>query len=121
MRYPDRLRHHRRRPHHDIGVRLVRLRRFTVIEEVGIGFASAVLLDALVIRTVLVPARMYLLGRPNSWLPGWSDSVLPHVRFEPDATLKVLEPSPKLCLSTTPKPVAVLRQPEFFRYTAGAS
>lgn len=54
-----------------------------VIEEVGIGFASAVLLDAFVIRTVLVPAIMHLSGKANWWLPGWLDRVLPHLNVEP--------------------------------------
>jgi len=48
-----------------------------VIDEVGIGFASAVLLDAFVIRTVLVPALMHLFGRANWWLPSWLDRILP--------------------------------------------
>ena len=54
-----------------------------VIDEVGIGFASAVLLDAFVIRTVLVPALMHLFGRANWWLPGWLDRILPHLNVEP--------------------------------------
>jgi RND superfamily putative drug exporter len=54
-----------------------------VIEEVGIGFASAVFLDAFVIRTVLVPALMHLLGRSNWWLPGWLDRIVPHLNVEP--------------------------------------
>jgi RND superfamily putative drug exporter len=54
-----------------------------VIDEVGIGFASAVLLDAFVIRTVLVPALMHLFGRANWWLPSWLDRILPHLNVEP--------------------------------------
>jgi RND superfamily putative drug exporter len=48
----------------------------------GLGLAVAVLLDALVIRSVLVPAVMLLLGRANWWLPGWLDRALPHVSAE---------------------------------------
>jgi RND superfamily putative drug exporter len=48
----------------------------------GLGLAVAVLLDALVIRSVLVPAVMLLLGRANWWLPGWLDRALPHVSVE---------------------------------------
>jgi RND superfamily putative drug exporter len=66
-----------------------------VIEEVGIGFASAVLLDAFIIRTVLVPALMHLFGRANWWLPGWLDRVLPHVSVEPSAIVNVLEAVPQ--------------------------
>ncbi len=57
----------------------------------GLGLAVAVLLDALIIRSVLVPAVMLLLGKANWWLPGWLDRVLPHVSVEgpgdPDAPL----------------------------------
>jgi RND superfamily putative drug exporter len=62
-----------------------------VIEEVGIGFASAVLLDAFVIRTVLVPALMHLFGRANWWLPGWLDRALPHLNVEPAPVAELAE------------------------------
>jgi putative drug exporter of the RND superfamily len=48
----------------------------------GAGLAVAVALDAFVLRTVLVPAAMHLLGKSNWWLPGWLDRVLPHVSIE---------------------------------------
>jgi RND superfamily putative drug exporter len=48
----------------------------------GIGFASAVLLDAFVIRTVLVPSLMHLFGRANWWIPQWLDRVLPRLSVE---------------------------------------
>ena len=48
----------------------------------GIGLAAAVLLDALIVRTVLVPAVMHLLGRANWWLPRWLDRALPAVHVE---------------------------------------
>ncbi|GAA3813929.1 MMPL family transporter [Nocardioides panacisoli] len=48
----------------------------------GIGLASAVLIDATIVRMVLVPATMELLGDRNWWLPGWLDRLLPHVRAE---------------------------------------
>jgi putative drug exporter of the RND superfamily len=66
-----------------------------VIEEVGIGFASAVLLDAFVIRTVLVPALMHLFGGANWWLPGWLDRILPRVHVESsDLELELQSPEP---------------------------
>jgi RND superfamily putative drug exporter len=49
----------------------------------GIGLASAVLLDALVIRCLLVPAIMELLGRRAWWLPRWMDRRLPRLAVEP--------------------------------------
>ncbi|HET6950463.1 MAG TPA: MMPL family transporter [Acidimicrobiales bacterium] len=46
----------------------------------GLGLATAVLLDATVVRLVLVPATMELLGDRNWWLPGWLDRRLPTLR-----------------------------------------
>jgi putative drug exporter of the RND superfamily len=54
-----------------------------VIGEFGLGLSAAVLLDAFVLRTVLVPAVMHGLGRANWYLPTWLDRVLPHVSIEP--------------------------------------
>ncbi|KUL37112.1 hypothetical protein ADL22_22810 [Streptomyces sp. NRRL F-4489] len=49
----------------------------------GIGLAAAVALDAFVLRTLLVPALMHLLGGANWWLPGWLDRHLPRLSIEP--------------------------------------
>jgi len=43
----------------------------------GLGMAAAIFVDATLVRMVLVPATMTLLGRANWWLPGWLDRVLP--------------------------------------------
>ncbi|MBM0123519.1 MMPL family transporter [Pimelobacter simplex] len=43
----------------------------------GLGLATAIALDATVVRLVLVPATMKLLGHANWWLPGWLDRLLP--------------------------------------------
>jgi RND superfamily putative drug exporter len=51
--------------------------------EFGLGLAAAVLLDAFLLRTLLVPALMHLSGRANWWLPGWLDRILPQVSIEP--------------------------------------
>jgi RND superfamily putative drug exporter len=48
----------------------------------GIGLAAAVLIDATVVRMVLVPATMELLGDRNWWLPGWLDRLLPAIHVE---------------------------------------
>jgi putative drug exporter of the RND superfamily len=52
------------------------------IQEVGIGFAVAIVIDAFVVRTVLVPSLMHLFGRWNWWLPSWLGRLLPTVRIE---------------------------------------
>ena len=48
----------------------------------GIGLAAAVLIDATLIRMVLVPATMELLGDRNWWLPRWLDRLLPNIHVE---------------------------------------
>ncbi len=54
-----------------------------VIAEFGIGLAAAVLLDAFIIRTFLVPSVMHMLGAANWWLPPWLDQRMPHLSVEP--------------------------------------
>jgi putative drug exporter of the RND superfamily len=48
----------------------------------GVGMATAILVDATVVRMVLVPAVMQLMGRANWWIPGWLDRVLPKLDGE---------------------------------------
>ena len=43
----------------------------------GLGLATAIALDATIVRLVLVPATMTLLGKANWWLPAWLDRLLP--------------------------------------------
>ncbi len=53
-----------------------------IIAEFGIGLGGAVLLDAFILRTILVPAMMHYLGRANWWMPAWLDRIVPHVAVE---------------------------------------
>jgi RND superfamily putative drug exporter len=48
----------------------------------GIGLATAIFLDATVVRMVLVPAVMQLLGDRNWWIPNWLERVLPRLDVE---------------------------------------
>jgi RND superfamily putative drug exporter len=71
------------------------------VAEFGLGLASAVFIDAFILRTVLVPAVMHSLGRSNWYLPRWLDRALPHVSIEPpdrtyddDLTVSDLEINP---------------------------
>ena len=50
----------------------------------GLGLAVAIAVDASLIRMVLVPATMELLGDANWWLPKWLDRLIPHVKVEVD-------------------------------------
>jgi RND superfamily putative drug exporter len=56
--------------------------RMLPIKELGFGLAAAVLLDATIIRVVMVPATMRLMGRWNWWLPQWLDRLLPKVSLD---------------------------------------
>jgi RND superfamily putative drug exporter len=52
------------------------------IKSMGFGLAVAVFLDATLVRIVLVPATMRLMGHWNWWLPKWLDRILPNVSLE---------------------------------------
>ena len=54
-----------------------------VVKLFGLGLASAVFVDAVVIRSILVPAIMQLLGKKAWWLPEWLGRVLPNLAVEP--------------------------------------
>jgi len=52
------------------------------IKELGLGCAVAIALDATLVRLILVPAAMKLLGNWNWWMPSWLDRLLPDFSFE---------------------------------------
>jgi RND superfamily putative drug exporter len=54
----------------------------TTIKLFGLGLATAILVDATVVRMVLVPATMELLGDRNWWFPRWLDRLVPHLHVE---------------------------------------
>ena len=74
-----------------------------VLKVIGVGMAAAIFIDATVVRMLLVPSVMHLLGRANWWLPGWLGRLLPqlHIAGRPEVHLpaaappepRVLEPS----------------------------
>jgi RND superfamily putative drug exporter len=61
------------------------------IKMIGLGMATAIAVDALIVRTVLVPAIMHSLGAANWRLPEWLNRRLPHLDIEGE----VLEPTPE--------------------------
>jgi RND superfamily putative drug exporter len=72
-----------------------------VTKMVGLGLAVAVLVDATVVRMLLVPSLMVLMGRANWWLPRWLDRILPRIHLEgPEA------PSRPVRDDATPAPTA---------------
>ena len=60
------------------------------IKELGLGSAIAIALDATLVRLILVPAAMKLMGNWNWWMPSWLDRALPELSFEHGAP----EPGP---------------------------
>jgi RND superfamily putative drug exporter len=65
-----------------------------IIKMFGVGLAVAVLLDATLVRMVLVPATMALLDKANWWLPRWLDRLLPNVDVEGERLLAALDTAP---------------------------
>jgi RND superfamily putative drug exporter len=51
---------------------------------IGLGLAAAVFVDATIVRLVLVPSVMQLLGDRNWWMPAWLDRVIPRAELEPE-------------------------------------
>jgi RND superfamily putative drug exporter len=52
------------------------------VKEIGVGLAVAIALDATIVRLVLVPTTMQLMGDFNWWIPEWLDRLLPDMDFE---------------------------------------
>ncbi|MDB2391910.1 MMPL family transporter [Acidimicrobiales bacterium] len=67
------------------------------IKMMGLGLATAIFVDATIVRVVLVPATMKLMGDANWWIPGWLDRVLPTIDIEGEGGL----PEPEMETSAT--------------------
>ena len=57
-----------------------------VIRLFGLGLATAIAIDATLVRMLIVPSTMELLGARNWWLPRWLDRIIPNLRVEGDLT-----------------------------------
>jgi RND superfamily putative drug exporter len=57
------------------------------VKMVGLGLATAVFVDATIVRMVLVPSTMKLMGDANWWVPQWLDKLLPNVHLEGEGGL----------------------------------
>ncbi|WP_369776985.1 MMPL family transporter [Streptomyces sp. R33] len=73
-----------------------------VVKMFGIGLATAVALDATVVRGLLVPTSMVLLGERNWWLPAGLDRILPRVDIEGTPTPPVRDLPPAVAPATVP-------------------
>ncbi|MFR9726140.1 MMPL family transporter [Streptomyces sp. MS19] len=67
----------------------------SMIKMMGLGMASAVLLDAFVVRMTIVPALMGLVGERAWWLPKWLDRALPNVDVEGESLERYLKSNGK--------------------------
>ena len=53
-----------------------------VVKSMGFALAASIIFDAFIVRMVLIPATLYLLGEKAWWMPRWLDRVLPRVDVE---------------------------------------
>jgi len=73
-----------------------------VIKEFGLGLAGAIAVDAVVVRSAVVPSVMLALGRANWWFPRWLDRILPRLAVEPPARSPA---GPEQETGTAPRPL----------------
>ena len=78
------------------------------IKMVGIGLATAIFVDATIVRMVLVPATMKLMGAANWWIPSWLDRLLPTIGIEGETGL----PEPEMEADLMPEPVVAAPEQE---------
>jgi putative drug exporter of the RND superfamily len=76
------------------------------VKQFGVGLATAILIDATVVRCLLVPAVMVLSGKANWWLPRWLDRILPRISIEGEGYFEqpAPEPPPAPAAPARPKP-----------------
>ena len=73
------------------------------IKQFGVGLAVAVILDASVVRCLLVPAVMILTGERNWWMPRWLERIVPHISIEGAEFFADFEyPDPPVTAATAP-------------------
>jgi RND superfamily putative drug exporter len=66
-----------------------------IIKEFGLGLSAAILFDAIVIRSALVPSLMLVIGKANWWFPAWLDRILPRIHVEPEDLDEIDEGKPE--------------------------
>jgi RND superfamily putative drug exporter len=76
------------------------------VKQFGIGLAVAVILDATIVRCLLVPAVMIMTGKANWYIPGWLERILPHVSIEGAEFFKSRDHRPPAEPDREPEPVA---------------
>jgi RND superfamily putative drug exporter len=78
-----------------------------VVKMVGLGLAVSILIDATVVRMLLVPAAMILLGDANWWLPRWLDRILPKIDFEGEQAEPLAVCAPAAAAADVPRKMPI--------------
>jgi putative drug exporter of the RND superfamily len=74
-----------------------------IVKQFGVGLAVAIAIDATIVRCVLVPAVMVLLGGSNWWFPSWLGRIVPHIGVEGEDLLKKRQAEAPAGGSSTPQ------------------
>ncbi len=82
---------HLRRAHHGRRLSSFILNGDPTVKQFGVGLAVAIAVDATIVRCLLVPAAMVILGKSNWWLPGWLDRLIPNIGLESEDALPPIE------------------------------
>jgi putative drug exporter of the RND superfamily len=64
------------------------------VKQFGLGLAIAIAVDATIVRCLLVPAVMVLMGRSNWWRPLWADKRVPRIGIEGEEFFKARDAAP---------------------------
>jgi RND superfamily putative drug exporter len=77
------------------------------VKMVGLGLATAIFIDSTIVRMVLAPATMKLMGNANWWIPRWLDRILPNIEIDGESALPDPDLLPVPVSAQAPRPVAV--------------
>jgi RND superfamily putative drug exporter len=75
-----------------------------VVKEFGVGLAVAIALDSTVVRCLLVPAVMELMGKWAWWMPSWLDRVVPHISIEGEQYFEARDAAAAAAAASVPTP-----------------
>jgi putative drug exporter of the RND superfamily len=77
-----------------------------VVKEFGVGLAVAIAIDSTVVRCLLVPAVMELMGKWAWWMPGWLDRIVPHISIEGEEFFEARDAAAAAAASAAATPTA---------------
>lgn len=77
-----------------------------VVKEFGVGLAVAIAIDSTVVRCLLVPAVMELMGKWAWWMPGWLDRIVPHISIEGEQYFEARDAAAAAAASAAAAPAA---------------